>query len=224
MSWWMADNSGVRNLSAMHYYLPSGRGSECESVKLQLAMADNRAPSYVPQSRAFRYFINAVTCPLTVTSRTTIIAGENFRRLVWVLEFNAPIRIYTGARWCPLRVLGHLRNLFRQDNTRVVSGKRGLIPIEALACAIGTNKNDALGGLGEVGEDVYAGEGAYDLRKAEKPDEDLEFTPECEWLEVAILWLAWLRKCRRMLELTLNARPHDGCGQRKAGKKFVSTG
>jgi hypothetical protein len=31
--------------------------------------------------------------------------------------------------------------------------------------------------------------------------------------------LAWFRKCRRMFELTLNARPQEGWGQRKAKSK-----
>jgi hypothetical protein len=30
---------------------------------------------------------------------------------------------------------------------------------------------------------------------------------------------AWLRKCRRMFELTLKARPQEGWGQRKAESK-----
>lgn len=34
--------------------------------------------------------------------------------------------------------------------------------------------------------------------------------------------LAWLRKCRRILEFTLKARPQEGCGQRKAGGRVLA--
>lgn len=56
---------------------------------------------------------------------------------------------------------------------------------------------DALGGeVGDVGEEALEG---YD----EKP--------------AANAGLEWLRKWRRMFELTLNARPQVGWGQRNAG-------
>ncbi|KAJ7681591.1 hypothetical protein B0H17DRAFT_1138341 [Mycena rosella] len=35
------------------------------------------------------------------------------------------------------------------------------------------------------------------------------------------LSLAWFRKCRCMMELTLNAQPQEGYGQRKAGVKLA---